>query len=99
MNLIDKIKDGEIKLAEAKNGQIKFKLVLGEIKKRKQKKKKKSKSKNALYNNEVLFKARNETIKFHNEYYLMAFEAKNKAKNKRSGKGLKMLTPKQLLQR
>ena len=42
MNLIDKIKDGEIKLAEAKNGQIKFKLVLGEIKKRKQKKKKRS---------------------------------------------------------
>ena len=42
LNLIDKIKDGEIKLAEAKNGQIKFKLVLGEIKKRKQKKKKRS---------------------------------------------------------
>ena len=47
----------------------------------------------------MLFKARNETIKFHNDYYLMAFEAKNKAKNKGSGKGLKMLTPKQLLQR
>ena len=29
----------------------------------------------------------------------MAFEAKNKAKNKTSGKGLKILTPKHMLQR
>ena len=43
LNLIDKIKNSEIKLAEAKNDQIKFKLVLGEIKKGNNKKDQKSK--------------------------------------------------------
>ena len=37
-------------------------------------------------------------MKFY-DYSLMVSEAKNKGKNKTSGKGLKMLTPKQLLQR
>ena len=45
------------------------------------------------------YKVRNEAIKFHDGYSLIASEAKNKAKNKTSGKGLKILTPKQLLQR
>ena len=39
LNLIDKMKNGEIKLAEAKNDQIQFKSNLGKIKKRKQQKK------------------------------------------------------------
>ena len=39
LDLIDKIKNGEIKLAEAKNDQINFKSSLGEIKKRNQQKK------------------------------------------------------------
>ena len=47
----------------------------------------------------MLYKARNETIKFFNNYFSMVSEAKNKAKNKTSGKGLKILTPKQMLQR
>ena len=47
----------------------------------------------------MLYKARNEAIKFFNDYASIASEAKNKAKNKTSGKGLKILTPKQLLQR
>ena len=47
----------------------------------------------------MLYKARNEAIKFSDDYSLMASEAKNKAKNKTSGKGLKILTPKQLPQR
>ena len=42
----------------------------------------------------MIYKARNEAIKF---YALMTSEAKNKAKNE--GKGLKILTPKQMLQR
>ena len=45
----------------------------------------------------MVYKARNEAIKLFDEYSLMASEPKNKAKNK--GKGLKILTPKQLLQR
>ena len=52
----------------------------------------------------MLYKARNEAIKFYDDYSLMASEAKNKAKNEAKnqtmkGKGLKILTPKQLLQR
>ena len=45
----------------------------------------------------MLYKARNESIKFYDDYSLMASKAKNKAKNE--GKGLKILTPKQMLQR
>ena len=45
----------------------------------------------------MLYKSRNEAIKLYDDYSLMATEAKNKAKNE--GKGLKILTPKQLVQR
>ena len=47
----------------------------------------------------MLYKARYEAIELYDNYSLRASEAKNKAKNKKSGKGLKILTPKQLLQR
>ena len=47
----------------------------------------------------MLYKGRNEAIEFYDHYSLMASEAKNKAKNKTCGKGFKILTPKQLLQR
>ena len=47
----------------------------------------------------MLYKARNKAIKFFDEYSSMVSEAKNKAKNKAIGKGLKILTPTQLLQR
>ena len=55
--------------------------------------------KNAPCNIDMLYKARSEAIKFFNDYTPMVSEAKTKAKNKTSGKGLKILTPKQLLQR
>ena len=45
----------------------------------------------------MLYKARNEAIKFYDDYSLMSSEAKNKAKTE--GKGLKTLTPKHMLQR
>ena len=48
----------------------------------------------------MLYKARNETIKFFNDYSSMVSEAKNKAENQTTtGTGLKILTPKQFLQR
>ena len=48
----------------------------------------------------MLYKARNEAIKFYDDYSLMMSEAKIKAKqNETKGKGLKILTPKQMLQR
>ena len=45
----------------------------------------------------MLYKVRNEAIKVFDEYSLMVPEAKSKAKTE--GKGLKISTPKQLLQR
>ena len=50
--------------------------------------------KNTLYNIEMLYKARNEAIKFYDDYSSMMSEAKYKATK---GKGLKILTPKQMV--
>ena len=47
----------------------------------------------------MLYKARNKAIKFYDDYSSIAFESKNKAQSQTSGKGLKILTSKQLLQR
>ena len=44
----------------------------------------------------MLYKARNEAIKFYDDYSLMMSEAKTKATR---GTGLRILTPKQMLQR
>ena len=46
----------------------------------------------------MLYKARNQAIKFYDDYSLMMPEAKYKARATK-GKGLKILTPKQMLQR
>ena len=45
----------------------------------------------------MLYKARNETIKFYDDYSLMVSEAKIKARATK-GTGPKILTPKQMLQ-
>ena len=48
----------------------------------------------------MLYKARNEAVKFYDDYSLMMSEAKTKAKqNETKGTGLKILTTKQMLQR
>ena len=48
----------------------------------------------------MLYKARNEAIEFYDHYSLMMSEAQYKSKqNKTKGKELKILTPKQMLQR
>ena len=49
-----------------------------------------------MHNIETLYKARNEAIKFYDDYSLIMSEAKIKATK---GTGLKILTPKQMLQR
>ena len=49
-----------------------------------------------MYNIETLYKARNEAIKFYDDYSLIMSEAKIKATK---GTGLKIFTPKQMLQR
>ena len=43
----------------------------------------------------MLYKARNQAIKFFDDYSLMVFEGKNRATK---GTGLKILTPKKILQ-
>ena len=52
--------------------------------------------KNTLYNIEMLYKTRKKAIKFYDDYSSMMSEAKQ---NGTKGKGLKMLTPKEMLQR
>ena len=92
VNIIDKIQNGKISLEDVKNNQEKFKSYLGEIKKGKKSKEQKS----TLCNIETLYKVRSEAIKFYDDYSLMMSEAKTKATK---GTGLKILTPKQMLQR
>ena len=95
LNIINKIQNGEISLADVKNNQEKFKSYLGKIKKGNKKHRSKE-QKNTLYNIEIFYKARKEAIKFYNGYSLMMSEVKTKATK---GKGRKILTPKQMLQR
>ena len=64
LNIINKLPNGEISLADVTNNQEKFKSNLGEIKRGNAKKKRSKEQKNALYNIEMLYKARNEAIKF-----------------------------------
>ena len=49
-----------------------------------------------MYNIEMLYNARNNAVKFYDDYSWMVSEAKHKATK---GTGLKILTPKQMLQR
>ena len=88
------MRNGEINLTDVKNNRGKFKSYLGEIKRGN--KKHRSKQKNTLYNIEMRYKARNEAIKFYDDYSLMMSEAKTKATK---GTEFKILTPKQMLQR
>ena len=66
-DIIDKIRDGKIDLSDVKNNQEKIKSYLGEIKKGNKKHRSKE-QKNTLYNIEMLYKARNEAIKFYDDY-------------------------------
>ena len=52
--------------------------------------KKSKEQKNALYSIEMLYKARNEAIKFYDDYSSIMSEAKYRATK---GTGLKILTP------
>ena len=73
---------------------------LGEIKKENNKRRSKE-QKSALHNTEMLYKARNEAVKFYDDYSSMVSDAKNQAikETKQRKTGLEILTPKQMLQR
>ena len=74
LDIINNIRDGKTDLADAKNNQQKFNSFLGKIVKGNKSKE----QKNTLYNIEMLFKAKNEAIKFYENYSLMMSEAKVK---------------------
>ena len=79
---------------------MKFKSKLGEIRKGNSKKRSKE-QKHSMYNMEMLYKARNENIKCYDDHSSLVSEAKSKAKQhetEQRAAGLKILTPKQLIQ-
>ena len=55
--------------------------------------------KNVLANTYIPFNGRNSAIKFIEDYSSMILEAKRLAKEEQEGKGLKILTPNQMLKR
>ena len=88
-SLLDKIRDDKISLTDVKNDQENLKSDLNEIKKGSKKHRSKE-QKNTLHNIEMLYNARNEVIKFYDDYSSMVSQAKIKATK---GTGLKILTP------
>ena len=94
-SILNKLRHGKINLADARSDQENCKSDLGEIKRGNNKKRSQEKE-NGLYNIDMLYKSRNEVIKFYDHYSLMVSKAKTKTK---TGTGLKILNPKQLLQR
>ena len=93
MLFLNDIKKGIISLEEAKNLQQDYGKYLKEIRKGN----KNDEQRKTLANINVLFNARNNAIRFIEDYSSMILEAKRLAKQE--GTGLKMLTSKQMLQR
>ena len=94
-NLLNNIKNGEISLKEAKSRQKNYLHYLNIIRKGN----KNSVQKITLSNIENHFNARNSAIKFIQDYDSMILGAKRLAKESQEGKGLKLLTPNQMLKR
>ena len=96
INTINKIASGDISLSKAIDNQYKLNSELGEVKKGNPKRKS-CKTLEVIKNAENIYNARQASINFIIEYAEIISEAKSRAKQE--GKGLKMLTPKQMLQR
>ena len=94
--LFDKIESSQIKFSDAKNKQNGFLNKLNNIKIGK----KNREQKNVITNLKNFYKSREEVLNFFTDYTGMLPEAKYEAKQTETkGTGLKMLTPKQMLQR
>ena len=91
--LFNDIKQGIISLEEVKNLQQDYEKYLKDI----QKGTKSVEQKKPIPNINVLFNAKNNAIKFIEDYGSLILEAKRLAKQER--RGLIILTPKQMLQR
>ena len=94
--LFNAIKNSQIKFSDAVNKQNEFLNKLNNIKIYK----KTTKQKRAINNITRLYLSREEVINFFRDYVEMLSDANYNAKqNETKGKGLKILTPKQMLQR
>ena len=93
LKFLNDIETGKISPEEAKNLQNDYEEYLNKIRKGG----KNEEQKKTLANINILFNARNNAIKFIEDYGSMILEAKRLAKQE--AKGLKILTPKQMLQR
>ena len=96
IDLINKIKDGDVSLKQAINNQYELKSKLGDIKKGNPKKKSKT-SLDVIKNIDNLSNSRQAAIDFFIKYTERVSEAKFRSKQK--GTGLKILTPNQMLKR
>ena len=90
---LDDIKKGKISLEEAKEQQQDYYNCLSTMRKGN----KSANQKRTLANINIFFNARDNAIKFIEDYGSMILEAKRLAKQE--GKGLKILTPNQMLKR
>ena len=89
--LFNEIKNSQIKFSEVKNKQNEFLNKLNEVKIGK---------KEVINNFNKFYNSREEVINFFRDYIEMLSDANYDAKqNETEGKGLKILTPKQMLQR
>ena len=94
--LFNAIKNNQIKFSEVKNKQNEFLNKLSNIKIGK----KTTEQKKVIKNIEKFYLSREDDINFFRDYIEMLSDANYDAKqNETKGKGLKILTPKQMLQR
>ena len=95
-DLFNAIRNSQIKLTEAKNKQNELLNKLSDMKIGK----KTPEQKEVINNLEKFYNSREEVINFFRDYVEMLADANYNAKqNETMGKGLKILTPKQMLQR
>ena len=95
ISLLNAIKKGDMSLEEAKNRQKDYLYNLNIIRKGN----KNPIQRKTLSNIENHFNARNSVIKFIEDYASIILEAKRLVKEEQEGKGLKILTPNQMLKR
>ena len=96
IDLISKIKDGEVSLKQAINNQSDLKLKLRKVRKGNSKRKSRT-NLNVIKSVDNLYNSRQAGIYFFFEYTERVSEAKFRSKQK--GTGLKILTPNQMLKR
>ena len=94
ITLLNDIKKGKISLEEAKDQQQNYYDYLNTIRRRN----KNASQKITIANINILFNARDNAIKFIEDYSSMILEAK-KLEKEQEGTGLKILTPNQMLKR